>query len=482
MLRNRATACPVTRSVSRDLPPDPDTAFAPDRAKVHHQTTSTRGRFPLRRQRTDVHRSRDSDHWTQSLPFTCGPAALGSVLTTLGWSPARGRLEEELAIWRESTAVACPGTHPFGLALAAARRGFRADVRTDGPRPWLWHHVRSQHRSLSLRQYREVEESLAADCRRVGVHLEARNISPTAGETGLLLTYVPSRVGHDADPHWIGLVPVQNSVGVMAPLRKHEYRSERSVREWWNASGFEGTRTWVALRPGRTRSSRNHDDGNRTGRSSGSPPTDGHPHHLARRGWSRVEALAWLEPPDRRRTQDPEIVWERAGLRSGETVVEVGAGSGYFALSAARRVGPSGRVYAVDISGELIDLLHERRTNEDLPQLIPVRSTTEAIPIESGVADVLLLANVLHDIPASTLAEAVRLLRAQGRAVNVDWKKEETPGGPPLDLRFSEDKASSLLTEQGLTEVDRWEFGPYHYGLTFRRTTDRRSLSSRSMS
>ena len=420
-----------------------------------------------------------SNHWPQSLPFSCGPSALGSVLTALGWSPGRGRLEEELAIWRESTAVGCPGTHPFGLALAAAQRGFRAEVRTVGPRPWLWHHIRSQHRSLSLRQYRAIEAALARGCRRAGVRLAGRGMPRRAEGAGLLLTCAPSRIVHDTDPHWIGLVPGKDSMVVMDPLRTREYRSDRSVRDWWNNSGFDGTRTWISLRPGTALVSRNREQGNASDRSTPAASPHDHPRHLARRGWSREEALAWLESPDRRVTQDPEVVWARAGLKAGETIVEVGAGTGYFAASAARRVGPSGRVYAVDVSGELVDLLYERRTREQLPQLIPVRSTTESIPIESGIADVLLLANVLHDIPPSTLTEAVRLLRPTGRVVNVDWKEEETPGGPPVDTRMSPGEASALLARQGLIEVDRWELGPWHYGLTFHRDASQGTRPSR---
>lgn len=418
-------------------------------------------------------------HWTQSFPFSCGPSALGSVLTALGWSPERVRWEEELEIWRESTAVGCPGTHPFGLALAAARRGFLAEVRTSGSRPWLWHHILSQHRSLALREYRRVERSLADGCRRAGVRLSRRDLPPRRGGAGLLLTRAPSRIGHDADPHWIGLVATGSSVVVMNPLRASEYRSDRSLREWWDASGFDGTKSWVELRPTGPAASPPEHDPQPSGRASRSAPEPVHPHHLARRGWSRAEALAWLESPDRRATQDPDRVWDRAGLKPGETVVEVGAGTGYFAVSAARRVGASGRVYAVDISGELVELLHERRSSEQLPQLVPVRSTTESIPIESGVADVLLLANVLHDIPPSTLSEAVRLLRPAGRAVNVDWKKEETPGGPPLGIRMTPAEASALLSEHGLTEVDRWELGPWHYGLTLRRASTRSIAHSR---
>ncbi len=202
------------------------------------------------------------------------------------------------------------------------------------------------------------------------------------------------------------------------------------------------------------------------------PPATGRTHDhggLAGRAWTREEAVEALEAPERRQSQDPDLLWTRVGLETGATVVDVGAGTGFFAVEAARRVGSEGRVYAVDLSDELVELLRERRDRESLPQLRPIQNSLTSIPLPSGVADVVLLANVLHDIPVSTLSEAVRLVKHQGRFVNVDWKKEETRGGPPLEIRLTPDEAEQLLERQGLREVERWEFGPWHYALVLRR-------------
>lgn len=176
-----------------------------------------------------------------------------------------------------------------------------------------------------------------------------------------------------------------------------------------------------------------------------------------------------LEAPDRPRSEDPEALWTRVGLELGATVVEVGAGTGFYSIPAARRVGSTGRVYAVDLSEEMVELLRERRDREGLPQLRPVRSTLASIPLPSGVADAVLLANVLHDIPASTLSEAVRLVHPRGCLVNVDWTKVETPGGPPLEIRLTSNEAEGRLEQQGLRVGDHWEFGPWHYALLLRR-------------
>lgn len=193
-----------------------------------------------------------------------------------------------------------------------------------------------------------------------------------------------------------------------------------------------------------------------------------HTHSPGSHGWNRRDALERLESPERRRFQDPDAFWDRFPLAPGSTVVEVGAGTGYFAIPAARRVGAKGRVYAVDVSADLVELLQERARAEGLPQLVPVLSHSDRIPLASEIADVVLLANVLHDVPPETVREAVRLVKRDGRILNADWKKEETPMGPPLDIRLTPGEAAHLLRTHGLELEETLEIGPYHYALRLR--------------
>jgi len=185
--------------------------------------------------------------------------------------------------------------------------------------------------------------------------------------------------------------------------------------------------------------------------------------------WTRDEAVRTLDAPERRASQDPFRLWNRVGLKAGDTVVDVGAGTGFYSFPAASLVGSTGRVYAVDVSEELVDLMQERATRDKADNLTSILSTPGHIPIEDAVADVALLANVLHGIPPATVDETVRLLRPGGRLVNVDWKKVATPEGPPVHHRLSEAEASSTLSSRGVTLVDSFDLGPYHYVLVFQR-------------
>lgn len=192
--------------------------------------------------------------------------------------------------------------------------------------------------------------------------------------------------------------------------------------------------------------------------------------HARDRPWSRQEAIDTLEAVDRVGVLDPVSFWDRAGLRPGASVVDAGSGTGYFAVPAARKVGIEGHVYAVDISRELVDYIAGRSRDGHLPQLAAVESTVDTIPLPSGIADVVLLATVLHDISSATVAEAVRLLRPSGRLIDLDWRKVDQPEGPPLEIRLSPSEATALLAHHGLRGVDSWEPGPLHYALVFSKT------------
>lgn len=179
--------------------------------------------------------------------------------------------------------------------------------------------------------------------------------------------------------------------------------------------------------------------------------------------WTAARARAFLDDPARLDREDPRALWKRAGLAAGMRVAEVGAGSGFYAFPASDLVGPSGRVYAIDVSPALVKMVRDRARRERRSNVETVRSTPARIPLADSIADRVLLANVLHGIPPSTVGEAVRLLRPGGHLVDLDWKKSATAHGPPVDHRLSAASARRALERYGLRTVREGAFGPYHY-------------------
>jgi hypothetical protein len=188
--------------------------------------------------------------WRQHSPFTCGPAALGNILYQISGNEPENPLIDEIEIWRESTALVCPGSHPYGLAIAAVRRGFHVRVEIAGDRPWLGKHIRSEHGGHeSMAAYEAIEQQLLLEGLRLGIRIhpnELARIRP-GEDHGLML--VDARMAGEAhsDPHWIGLVSVGPRVRVLDPLRESMYLSSLGIESWWRRSGFGGSKAWIAI-------------------------------------------------------------------------------------------------------------------------------------------------------------------------------------------------------------------------------------------
>lgn len=174
-----------------------------------------------------------------------------------------------------------------------------------------------------------------------------------------------------------------------------------------------------------------------------------------------------LEHPDRLRLLPPRDLLTRAGLREGMVVADVGCGPGFFTLPAAQLAGPAGRVYAIDIRREMLEAVADKARDAGLPNIETVPAEESGIPLSDGVAQVVLLAFVLHEAvdPATFTREVARILAPGGNLLLLEWKKEEMPAGPPVRDRIAPEEAAMRLTRAGLRIVDRFEPNAYHYGL-----------------
>ncbi len=181
--------------------------------------------------------------------------------------------------------------------------------------------------------------------------------------------------------------------------------------------------------------------------------------------------MARLETEDRRRSLDPEAILARLGLKAGDTFLDLGCGPGFFSLPAARIVGPNGRVHAVDVSPAMVERVQARAREGNLPQLSAVVSRESHVPLDDGVANLVLLANVLHEAedPRRFLQEARRLTAPGGYVAVVEWNLEQTESGPPLAHRLAPGTVRQWLEETPPRCTNEFAVGPCHYCLMAER-------------
>jgi ubiquinone/menaquinone biosynthesis C-methylase UbiE len=171
------------------------------------------------------------------------------------------------------------------------------------------------------------------------------------------------------------------------------------------------------------------------------------------------------DDPERRAWQDAERILTSIGLSEGMVFVDVGCGEGYFAVPASRRVGPGGRVCAVDINAEAVAFLKEQAKKEGLDNLFLDVNEAENTLFCEGCADIVFFGIDLHDFrdPLQVLGNAARMLKPSGRLADLDWKDQPMDIGPPPEKRFSVEKARYLIESTGLRIRSVQDAGPYHY-------------------
>jgi len=170
--------------------------------------------------------------------------------------------------------------------------------------------------------------------------------------------------------------------------------------------------------------------------------------------------LERLNDPGRFESMIPEVMWRALGQPTPDVIVEIGAGTGLFAERFSQ-FAPQVTVYAVDMAPEMIAWMTEHRSGvvaEEgrLPRLVPLLSTETTVPLDDGVADLVIMLNVHHELadPAATYAEAYRLLRPAGQVLIVDWAARETPKGPPQAIRASVAALDEALAAEGFIGIE----------------------------
>jgi ubiquinone/menaquinone biosynthesis C-methylase UbiE len=172
-----------------------------------------------------------------------------------------------------------------------------------------------------------------------------------------------------------------------------------------------------------------------------------------------------LSESERKKILDCDGILLKTGLKGGMTFIDLGCGEGSFAIPAARLVGSEGTVHGIDIDEEAIHILNERACQDQLNNLHAVQGDAERTVICDGCADVVFLANCLHDFsdPRCVLGNAKRMLKPSGLLADLDWKKVHMDFGPPYDIRFSEEKTLKLIENAGFVVETLQSGGPYHY-------------------
>ncbi|MGR8918336.1 MAG: class I SAM-dependent methyltransferase [Gammaproteobacteria bacterium] len=178
----------------------------------------------------------------------------------------------------------------------------------------------------------------------------------------------------------------------------------------------------------------------------------------------------WLERPTREAEERTDLLLAALDVRPGDVVADIGAGTGYFTLPLAQRVG-DGRVYAVDLQPEMLAIVRRRAADAGLDniELVLASETDPRLPPAS--LDRVLLVDAYHEFsyPREVMQRVLEALRPDGRVYLVEYRAED-PAVPIKPLhKMSEAQARRELAAAGFVFLDNLDVLPQQHILVFTR-------------
>ena len=183
--------------------------------------------------------------------------------------------------------------------------------------------------------------------------------------------------------------------------------------------------------------------------------------------------LGLLESPDRAAWQKPDLIMDALKIAYGDTVADIGAGSGFFTVRLARRVGPNGVVYAEDIQQPMLESIKRRVNREGLTNVVTRLGTDTDANLPKGMIDAVLVVDVYHEVQATDdrvrfLRHLADALKAGGRIGIVNYKPGDGGPGPEPERRLHRSVVEEEVRAAGLRVLDRTTL-PFQYMLVVGR-------------
>lgn len=183
------------------------------------------------------------------------------------------------------------------------------------------------------------------------------------------------------------------------------------------------------------------------------------------------QGAGWLERSSRESEEQPQKVIAALNLKSDSVVADIGAGTGYFSFRIAPQI-PQGKVYAVDIQPEMLEILSELKDEKKISNVEPILGSEISPNLPDNSVDLALMVDAYHEFefPREMMTGIVRSLKPKGRVVLVEYRGEN-----PFVLikplhKMAQKQVRQEMTVAGLKYVETRNGLPQQHILIFERT------------
>lgn len=183
------------------------------------------------------------------------------------------------------------------------------------------------------------------------------------------------------------------------------------------------------------------------------------------------QAADWLERPEREQEENTQLLIESLKFKPGEQVADIGAGTGYLTRRMAKKISPGGRVFAVEIQQEMLDVLTNKLAGLGITNVVPVLGTITDPKLPTNSLDTIIMVDVYHefDHPFEMTAAMCRALKPGGRMVFVEFRAEDEKVPIKRVHKMSEAQVKKEMTPHPLVWKETIGVLPWQHIIVFTR-------------
>jgi len=181
------------------------------------------------------------------------------------------------------------------------------------------------------------------------------------------------------------------------------------------------------------------------------------------------QGAAWLIRHKRDNEEATLKMREELKLKPGMAVCDMGSGNGYHTLPMAAAVGKEGKVFAVEVQPEMIEMLHKRAAEKGITNIVSIIGESHDPKLPAGSCDMILLVDVYHEFshPEQMLAGMKKALKPDGVIVMVEFRAEDDSVPIKPEHKMTKAQINKELISNGFKLVREFEDLPWQHMMFF---------------
>ena len=185
-----------------------------------------------------------------------------------------------------------------------------------------------------------------------------------------------------------------------------------------------------------------------------------------------TRTAAWFYRAERVESEKPEELLDLLGIKQGDVVADIGAGVGFFSLRAAERVGPTGKVLAVDVQPEMIEGLEMMMNRFGHENIVPILGDVDDPKLPANSVDHVLIVIAYHEFshPVEMMRHIRNAMKPDGQTLIVEYKAEDLSSRVAPLHKMSEAEIMTEISALGFRRVRVIDIIPTQHVFVFKKT------------